>query len=144
MIGVEFERTNEYNNFLTLLFYNTDLSFYNFVFAEKEIYEIDNFDYELAGEEFSKIIDRNQKCYIVFLNLRVFKKDKKIGEIKSYNDFINSDCELLVLIHDVTYVEIYFKDNELKNQILNNLDNLKIDYRIKTSDNDERYIMYVY
>ena len=45
------------------------------------------------------------------------KKNRQ--EINTYLDFQNSKCSLIILISDSSDIEMYFKDNELKEQIIN-------------------------
>lgn len=79
----------------------------------------------------------------MFLILQVFLKDKPIAKIETYDDFKDSDCELLILIHDVEYVEIYIKDNLLSEKVLLNIKQMGIKYDVKTLENDTRTIMIV-
>lgn len=42
-------------------------------------------------------------------------------DIHTYNDFLKSDCEILMLINDTDYFDLYLKDEELIYVIYNHL-----------------------
>lgn len=141
MIGIEFERENAHDNFLNELFYDIDLNNFVVDISEDEVYYN---DYNLETDKIYQNGEFKSGSYILFINLKIYpKNNNNYEEIKSYEDFIKSDCQLIVLINDVVFVEIYFKDEFLKETILNNLDKKKIKYDIKTLSNDSRYIMSV-
>ena len=79
----------------------------------------------------------------MFLNLQVCLKGENIMEIRNYNDFLNSNCKLILLICDNSCIEFYFKSDDIKNVILMNLKSMNIKYDIKTKDNDGRTTMYL-
>lgn len=142
MIGIEFEKENGDDNFLRKLFWGIDLENYDLDFAETEIIA----NNEIVKEnEFINMVNQslNNKYYIIFLNLKIFSKGKNKEEIKNYQEFLNSNCEFILLISDAVYVEMYFKDNHLKEQILKNINSMNIKFNIKTLENDGRYIMSV-
>lgn len=74
LIGIEFKRNNEYNNFLSLIFDGIDLSKYNFIFPEKDMFQIEDFDDELGGEKFSEIITKYQVLYCVSYSSGIFER----------------------------------------------------------------------
>jgi ribosomal protein S16 len=51
--------------------------------------------------------------YIIFADLKAYPKGKMVSDIGTYEDFLNSDCQLVVLVVDCTYVTIYSKDKEM-------------------------------
>ncbi len=145
MIGIEFEQ-HGIKNFLKCLFKNVDMSKYSFYLSEDEVYDNENIDFngsriENISNDFSQFL--NKDYLIIFLIIQVYLKNEKNATINSYEDFLNSDCQLMVLITDVSYVEIYFKNDELKNQIIKSVEDLNIEYSIKTIDSDGRYTMHV-
>ncbi len=141
MIGIEFERPNECNNFLNDLFENINLSNFKINISEDEIY------YNNQNICFDKVYVKGKfksNIYIVFLNLKIYPKNNTDYEIiKNYKDFEKSNCQLMILINDVNFVEIYFKNVNLKNAILNNLEKKGIKFNIKTISSDSRIIMSV-
>ena len=76
-------------------------------------------------------------CYIVRINIQASKK--VIDAVKDYEDYMNSECELAILVTDVAYNEIYCKSSELCDIMKNNC--LKLDYSqfdVTNDDNDYR------
>lgn len=91
---------------------------------------------QLFGTEFKKEINDNGNYYVCFLNLQVYITDSKTSCIENYDDFLNSDCKLIVLFSDNEFIEIYMKENELKEKIMQNIVSKGIQYEIKTKGND--------
>lgn len=92
-----------------------------------------------SGEQFFSQIQESH--YIVFLKLQAYDCDCcKITEIHTYEDFLSSDCQILVLINDCDYVEIYLKDEINIDNICNNIkgDTIFEDVVILTSENNDR------
>lgn len=48
--------------------------------------------------------------YIIFIKLQAYLKDGKFFDIHTYDEFIKSDCQIILLINDCEFVEIYLKD----------------------------------
>lgn len=124
MLGIEFKIPNVWGTVLNDildgietedLIFKTDfeevhLGTSEFLF-NKDIY---------TGLEFSKLI-KNKKYYPVFLNLKLYDKNTNYDDdIENYNDFLNSNCKLILIITDCEYVEIYSKDIKYLNIIKEN------------------------
>lgn len=62
-----------------------------------------------SGDEFLKQIQKKQR--IIFLKLQAHSSSHSIQNIHSYNEFVESDCELILLVNDCEYVEIYIKEH---------------------------------
>lgn len=147
MIGLSFENKSDIN-ILKEILKNVDLSSYQFYFTEEELYDRNHMDLTTFGlQEYKRNIEEfiNENYYIIFLVMQIYKKgeEKNRQEINTYLDFQNSNCSLILLISDSSDIEIYFKDNELKNQVINNLKRLNIKYEETTLENDTRTKMYV-
>lgn len=57
---------------------------------------------------------------MIFLNLQGFSKKEEIA-INNYNDFLNSNCEIIILFSDSIFGEIYCKLEKNLNKIYENL-----------------------
>ena len=75
--------------------------------------------------------------------MQLYRKQDKTKTIITYEDFINSNCCLILLIADNRYLEIYFNDNYIKERIISNLEKYDFKYKEKTISNDGRTIMSV-
>jgi hypothetical protein len=75
--------------------------------------------YGMEGEILKKIVEDNE-YYIIFASLKAFPRGKNIIDVRTFEDFINSDCQLVVLVVDCAYVTIYCKDPETLESLYNN------------------------
>lgn len=146
MIGIEFEYESSYELILKEIFNNIDFSKYEVSIKQKEVIyedEQEHLEYEMQGKKFNKAISNNGNYYVNYINLQIFPNDYNKNNIITYNDFLNSNCLLILLISDNNFIEIYFKSNDLKVDILKNIKEMNISYTIKTKDNDGRISMEV-
>ncbi len=66
-------------------------------------------------------------------------------EIDFYQDFVQSNCELILLIWDVAYVDIYCKNEEWLRTLLSNAEQSpNAHISMKTVDTDDRTSMHVW
>ena len=128
------------NSILNTLLKNINVEDYNWLILESEVYKIsDPVDYDgrYTGKEFKKALKDLDACYIVRINIQASKK--VIDAVKDYEDYMNSECELAILVTDVAYNEIYCKSSELCEIMKSNC--LKLDYSqldVTNDDNDYR------
>ncbi len=95
-----------------------------------------------TGEEFLQCI--SQDHFIFFLKLQSYLKKSTYINIVTYKDFESSDCQLLLLINDASFIEIYAKDTNLINRIYNYaLQNDFKEIQFITDNNDKRRTMNV-
>lgn len=72
----------------------------------------------LNGDEFQTLIQNPH--FVLFVKLLAFPSNKELKEIETYSDYLMSNCEMVVLIYDCEYVEIYTRSLEIINTITNN------------------------
>ena len=90
----------------------------------------------IEGEKFSKLISKNL-YYTIFANMHIYEKESKISNIKTYEQFLKSDCEIIILIIDSIDVCIYVKNKEILNRIeLNVKENKFKNIKYITDEND--------
>ncbi len=87
------------------------------------------------GKNFLQKIQSNY--YILFLKLQAYLGNDGFSNIHSYTDFQRSNCQLLLLLYDCEFVEIYIKDQAIirdffKNAIMNNY--TEIEYITEKND----------
>ena len=98
------------------------------IFFEKDYYE---------GKSFLQHIISDH--VIVFLKLQAYFENSGFSEIHHYEDFKNSDCQLLLLMYDCVSVEIYAKDQSIIKAIYENaLSNHYTKVQYITDSNDGR------
>ena len=91
----------------------------------------------IEGEKFSKLISKNL-YYTIFANIHIYEKESKISNIKTYEQFLKSDCEIIILIIDSIDVCIYVKNKEILNRIeLNVKENKFKNIKYITDENDD-------
>lgn len=100
----------------------------------------DNDNYRITSECPCDVADYIEKTdpYIIFLNLQVLPRQAEAIEIRSYEDFLRSSCRLIFLIVDVYEVEIYAKDETLRQEIAKIIQSCGCDISWKTDENDGR------
>lgn len=117
---------------------------------EHDIYIIDATMYD---ESMNKVTCPNHtkfsffqktKYYIQHMMLEIIPNNSIIKNITTYEDFVKSQCELLLLIYDVAYGEIYVKNKDWLFKLLDNIEKMKVkELCIKTDESDMRTAMYV-
>lgn len=137
MNGYKFEVLDNNNDFLKYLLINVKLDKYFILIEEDEtIYKDNNslFErYSYKYDEFYKIICI-EDYYPIFMRLD-FCKDV-VGDERNKitpSDCINSNIDLIILVTDSNYCEIYCKDDNLLKLFFNNLMNNKIFKNIRKS-----------
>lgn len=76
--------------------------------------------------------------YATFCKMQAYKGVYQFYDIHTYEDFINSDCCLLLLLYDCENVEIFVKDENLANDIFHRANSeffLKKNYIYKEDSN---------
>lgn len=63
---------------------------------------------EMDGIELKHLIE-NKTYYMIFADLQAYPKGT-LSHIKTYEEFIESQCELVLLVTDCSYVTIYCKN----------------------------------
>ena len=63
----------------------------------------------IAIKTSKKIISENN-YYPVFATVQLYLENGKIVEIENYSQFTNSDCQLILMITDNEFVEVYAKE----------------------------------
>jgi len=76
---------------------------------DKEIFSEDK--KVIGGDELKNLLE-NSKYYIIFADLKAYPKDE-ISNIERYEEFIESKCELVLLVFDSCYVTNYCENKEI-------------------------------
>jgi hypothetical protein len=139
--GIRFKVPNEWGTIINFILENIQLRDYIFnisndeIHLEKEGFLFNNEDV-MEGEVFENLISQS-KYYALFANIQRYPKDSIVKNIKTYDDFLKSDCDLIVIIVDGTFVDIFVKFEKDFIQIANNAKkNNFIDIEYITEKND--------
>ncbi|RAV21517.1 DUF2691 family protein [Paenibacillus contaminans] len=136
MRGISFEIPNEYGKWLPNILKPIDCKEYNWIIGAGEEYKLQDNDLVslfpddvdiLKGKELLQFIDTTEPQYIIFADLKAFPLESNLLEIDSYEDFLISDCELILLIVDSVYTSLYCKDVETLNELYANASSLNVD-----------------
>lgn len=116
--GISFEIPNSYGSLLGEILKPIDITNFDWFIGGEESYFIvddtlgDSLFSDMVigmnGEELRKIIDNN-KYYLIFANLKAYRKGAKIKDVMSYEEYIVSECQIVLLVIDSVYVTVYCK-----------------------------------
>jgi hypothetical protein len=118
--GISFELPNEYGSLLGDVLQPIDITVFTWRIGAGEIYMVE--DNQLSNELFIEnrtIIDgaelknriEGNKYYIIFADLQAFPKGE-FSAIDSYDQFLGSKCELVLIVVDCSYATIYCKNKK--------------------------------
>ncbi|MGQ8874446.1 DUF2691 family protein [Paenibacillus sp. TSA_86.1] len=146
--GIQFQIPNEYGSFLGEILKPIKIADYDWFVGGEESYFVveDTLGDSLfpdrvmgmAGEELRQIIEDN-KYYLIFANLKAYPTRTAIMDIETYEDYAESECQLALLVIDSSYVAIYIKDADKREEMLRHTKRRgyeALDYI--TDDNDVR------
>jgi len=92
----------------------------------------------MEGIHFKELIEDNN-YYLIFADLKAYPKINQGDDIKTYEDFLKSDCQFVLLVVDSAYVTIYCKDYESLKSLYENAKNKGFDnLQYITINNDTR------
>lgn len=147
IIGFEINSKSSYKTILYNLLKKMNYNKYKWMIAEQDIIDSSDkskkFQLELSTEELGKIFNKDEKYNIKKLNIRAYLDNFDNKDIETYNDFAESSCELIILFSNNGFIEIYIKSEDLKNKIIETLEEKKIEYDFKTQLIDERTSMHI-
>ena len=145
MIGLEivFKNFCDLTRFLSLNGMN--LFSYYFYCVDHSIYyhsETTQFSSKIS---YAELFEISKRPYVIErLHLQVYQYGTFPQEIESYQDFVSSECEMIILAYDGVYLEIYARDNQWLNQLLSNAREIEVEsINVKTLNTDTRKGMYV-
>lgn len=101
--------------------------------TKEEFFEKDYYD----GNDFENVI-QSEYC-IIFYKVQAYLKKGNFNNIHTFQEFLESECQILLLIYDCSFVEIYVKDSVVLNNLYHNA--IKNGYkkvRYITDENDNR------
>jgi hypothetical protein len=146
VIGLDIRIKNEYNSYLKKIFAGIDLQKYDWeiifddtlykengtfqcIFKNDIIHGI-NKNGILNGHEFNNCISK-ENYIIYFVDIKAYPTGATRSIIKTFSDFMESNCELVLICVDSVYVEVYCKNSKVLETIYNNClgeDFEKVDY----------------
>ena len=119
--GITFEIPNRYGKQLWDILKDIDLSRWDWQIGSGESYIVENDSLttdlfgtmiSLSGKELVKRISEYD-YYLIFVDLKAFTNLEFGMKVETYDDFLKSNCQFVLLVIDSTYVTIYSKDKAL-------------------------------
>lgn len=146
--GIRFEIPNTYGRFLGETLKPMEVSNFDWFIGGEESYFIEgdslgddlfpDMIIGMNGEELQKIIDNNE-YYLIFANLKAFPKGTQITDVITYEDYVESECQMVLLVIDSIYVTVYCKDLEKVEELYNHINRQGFEsLEYLTDENDTR------
>lgn len=152
MLGYKFEIEENCNNFLNVLLSNINLNKYYVFIKEDEIIpdSISSLDDNSLFRnsvykylDFSKELE-SKKYQSIFMRIDFSKSDISKEEISSPKEYLQSSIEMLIIVTDSIYGEVYCKNQGILSKILVNLRNSKSFKEIRNVNIGNRKILSSY
>lgn len=140
--GLSFDISQDELMVLKKVFDKILLKYYWFIPQDQNEVWFDDNDY-IFSEKYTGVnlysLSEN-KFKILFLKLQAYKNEpNKYCNIESFDEYLSSSCELMALIYDCEYMEVYSKDSEVTLTIEKNVDKLHCsNIQIITDENIQR------
>ncbi|HDR3888737.1 TPA: DUF2691 family protein [Bacillus cereus] len=145
--GIFVDIPNEYSNLLWKVLKPVDITVFDWRVENEESYLIvrDGLGSELFSEdkkimnglEFKKLIKDNI-YYLIFADLKAYPKGEVLEEVETYEEFKESKCEVVVLVADGDYIQIYAKNQKAIELMYENALNQGFYVEYVTDENDGR------
>ena len=147
--GISFQIPNKFGSFLGDILKPMNISTFSWrvipvesylvVNAEsdidKDLFETDNIIKE--GADLKNLLENNVYC-IISADLQAYPKGK-VSEIETYEEFVESECELVPFVVDSCYTVIYSKDKEKLELLYKNAEDFGFEnIQFITDENDAR------
>lgn len=127
MIGLDIKVKNGYSNYLNKILNGIDLFNYvwqinadDFLYYENGNLKEDFFGADVLNvEEFINCISRDS-YYMIFADIKAFTLGSDRIEIKTFKDFIRSNCVMVILCTDSAFIEFYCKERRILDKVYSN------------------------
>lgn len=131
MRGITFEIPNAYGRYLFEILHGIDIHKFTWKVGDGEAYYVENntlkdslflHTYQLNSMQLFREISK-EDYYLIFADLKGFPIGGILKEINTYQDFVESDCQFVLLVVDSSYVTIYSKNKNTIKQLFSNAEN---------------------
>ncbi|AZB41779.1 DUF2691 family protein [Bacillus sp. FJAT-42376] len=119
--GIDFEIPNEHGRFLWEVLAPFEMTEFVWTIGHEESYIVEDnalerplFPEEKSGMDgllLRKLLENNM-YYLIFANLQAYPRGEHYERVDTYEEFVNSHCQLVLLVVDTINVTIYCKDKE--------------------------------
>lgn len=145
--GIFVDIPNEYDNLLWKVLKPIQISSFDWWVGSEESYLVarGGLDDALFPEESSvvegldlKKLVKDNIYYLIFADLKAYPKGEAAVDIETYEEFKESKCEVVVLVVDSQYIQIYAKDQKAIELMYENAMNQGFYVEYVTDENDGR------
>lgn len=153
--GIQCRIANEHGQILGGILEPIDLAKYVWKLGTSEAYVINeksqfedfftDEDYEqgIKGVDLQKRF-QSDSYYTIFISLQAFPSELTTV-ITTYEDFVRSDCEMVILLADCTYLDIYCKNQQLIERLYQHALDLGVtDLHYISQENDDRTSLVIF
>lgn len=125
--GLRFTIPNQYGQFLQAILSPIPLDQYRWKVIDEESYivkdgQLDHLLFSestvIDGHQFAELLTQHEH-YLIFVDIKAFHSNVS-SEIVTYEDFLHSTCEFVLLVTDSQDVTIYCKDPQMLNSLYEN------------------------
>ncbi|MED1368788.1 DUF2691 family protein [Bacillus paranthracis] len=145
--GIFVEIPNEYNNLLWKVLKPIHIPSYDWWVGSEESYLVARGGLDEAlfpeepsvmeGSDLNRLV-KNNVYYLIFADLKAYLKGEIVLDIETYEEFMESKCEIVVLVADGDYIQIYAKDQKVIELMYENALNQGFYVEYVTDENDGR------
>ena len=128
MRGISFEIPNAYGKYLFEILENIEITEFIWRIGGGEAYYVEPNKLETSllptgsiidGKTLNNIISKKD-YYLIFADLKGFTKEEDVREIETYEEFLESNCQFVLLVVDSSWIYIYSKDPTIIKQLHSN------------------------
>ncbi|WP_010097253.1 DUF2691 family protein [Ornithinibacillus scapharcae] len=143
--GISFEIPNTYGTFLHDILHDLPLKEYIWKIDPVESYVIEQGQLgtplfqttKLAGDELYDLVLQGDQ-YLIFVDLKAFPNEDTMIDITTFEEFLLSECQFVLLVVDSSFVRIYAKELDIINHLYRKtMDSGYKNIAIITEDNDK-------
>lgn len=125
--GLRFTIPNQYGQFLKAILSPIPLDSYQWNVVDEESYIVKDGQLDcllfpestlIDGHQFAELLTYHEH-YLIFVDIKAFQPNMS-SEIATYEDFLHSTCEFVLLVTDSQDVTIYCKDPQMLNSLYEN------------------------
>lgn len=126
--GISFKIPNSYGKYLFEILDNIDITEFIWSIGGGEAYYVEAHQLDTSllptgsiidGKTLNNIISKKD-YYLIFADLKGFTKEEDVREIETYQEFLESKCQFVLLVVDSSWIYIYSKDQDTIKQLHSN------------------------
>lgn len=113
MLGIKFKIPNTYDIILYKILKNINSEDSMWMVPTEEVFCKDGsflFQYDIYIDRKFRNMIKTIQHYPIFLNLQLYQSQFRHSSIHNYQEFLDSDCQLILFITDNIFVDVYSKN----------------------------------